>query len=264
MLSFVTFKIQRMKLFYREVGQGQPIVILHGIFGSSDNWLTQARLLSPHYRVITVDLRNHGQSEHSDEFNYQVMVSDIENFINEMNLADPIIIGHSMGGKVAMNFAVAHPDKLSKLIVVDIAPKPYNLEHYVIIDGLKAIPIDTISSRQEADAVLSDFVPESDVRQFLLKNLQRKPEGGFTWKINLPVIDKHLSKIGYDLQFEGTFDKPTLFIRGGRSRYVTDQDMVRIKAIFPLAELSTLATGHWVQAEKPKEFVGIVENWLHA
>jgi esterase len=253
-----------MKLFYREVGQGQPIVILHGIFGSSDNWLTQARILSPRYRVITVDLRNHGQSGHSDEFDYQSMVSDIENFLSEMALVDPIIIGHSMGGKVAMNFAVAHPGKLSRLIVVDIAPKPYNLEHYVIIDGLKAIPIDRLSSRQEADAVLSQFVQETDVRQFLLKNLQRKPEGGFTWKINLPVIDKHLSNIGYDLQYKGTFDKPTLFIRGGRSKYVLDEDMNRIKEIFPSAELATLDTGHWVQAEKPQEFVDVVENWLRS
>jgi esterase len=264
MLSFVSFKNYRMKLFYREVGQGQPIVILHGIFGSSDNWLTQARILSPRYRVITVDLRNHGQSEHSHEFDYKSMVGDIEKFIDELKLSDPIIIGHSMGGKVAMNFAVAHPDKLSRLIVVDISPKPYNLEHYVIIDGLKAIPINTLTSRQEADAVLADFVPEQDVRQFLLKNLQRKPEAGFTWKINLPVIDKNLSKIGYDLQYTGTFEKPTLFIRGGRSKYVTDEDMNRIKEIFPRAVLATLDTGHWVQAEKPQEFVDVVENWLRS
>jgi len=155
-----------MKLFYREVGQGQPIVIMHGIFGSADNWLTQARILSSKYRVFTVDLRNHGQSPHSDEFDYQAMVADMVEFIDEHRLKDPIIIGHSMGGKVAMNLAVAHPDKLSKLIVVDISPRPYNLEHYVIINGLKAIPIDQITSRQEADSVLEKYVPEMDVRQF--------------------------------------------------------------------------------------------------
>src|SRR5687768_5500344 len=134
-----------------------------------------------------------------------------------------------MGGKVAMNFAVAHPAMLERLIVVDIAPRPYNLEHYVIINGLKAIAIETITSRNEADVALAAFVPEPDVRQFLLKNLQRKPEGGFSWKINLPVIDKNLSNIGLDLQFKGTFDKPTLFIRGERSKYVRDEDMTRIK-----------------------------------
>jgi esterase len=251
-----------MKLFYREVGQGQPVVILHGIFGSSDNWLTQARILSSSYRVFSLDLRNHGQSPHSDEFDYKVMVSDLEEFIDAHRLNDPIIIGHSMGGKVVMNFALAHPEKLQKLIVVDISPRPYNLEHYIIIDGLKAIPIETITSRQEADEVLSQFVPEPDVRQFLLKNLQRKPEGGFTWKINLPVIDRNLPKIGYDLQYEGSFEKPTLFIRGGRSKYVQDEDMPRIKSVFPKAELSTLDTGHWVQAEKPTEFVQEVQKWL--
>jgi esterase len=251
-----------MKLFYRELGQGQPMVIMHGIFGSSDNWLTQARLFSAHYRVFTLDLRNHGQSPHSDEFHYTVMVDDLNEFIDEHKLQDAIIIGHSMGGKVAMNFALAHPDKLQRLIVVDISPKPYNLEHYIILDGLKAIPINSITTRNEADEVLAGFVPEADVRQFLLKNLQRKSEGGFTWKLNLPVIHKNMINIGLDLQFKGKFDKPTLFIRGSKSKYIQDEDMKRIREVFPKAELVALDTGHWVQAEKPKEFVELVEKWL--
>jgi esterase len=251
-----------MKLFYRELGQGQPIIILHGIFGSSDNWLTQARMFSSHYHVFSLDLRNHGLSPHDDQFDYPVMVDDLVAFIDEHQLKDPIIIGHSMGGKVAMNFAVAHPDKLQKLIVVDISPRYYDLEHYVIIDGLKAIPIETLSSRNEADAALADFVPEHDVRQFLLKNLQRKSDGGFTWKINLSVIDKNMSNIGVDLQYPGKFEKPTLFIRGSKSKYVKDEDMIHIQAIFPQTELKTLDTGHWVQAEKPQEFVDSVLNWL--
>lgn len=251
-----------MKLFYRELGQGQPIIIMHGIFGSSDNWLTQARILSEDYRVISLDLRNHGQSPHDNRFDYTSMANDLKLFIEEHQLANPIVIGHSMGGKVAMNFAVAHQDLLDKLIVVDISPRPYNLEHYVIIDGLKAIPIEKIQSRTEAEAALTPYVAEPEVRQFLLKNLQRKGEGGFTWKINLPVIDKNLSNIGLDLQYEGKFEKPTLFIRGGRSKYVRDEDWQHIKEIFPRAELETLDTGHWVQAEKPKEFVEVVSKWL--
>lgn len=264
-VSFATESILKkfkMKLFYRELGQGQPIVIMHGIFGSSDNWLTQARLLSARYHVFSLDLRNHGQSFHTDEFDYPAMVNDLEEFIDIHNLEDPVIIGHSMGGKVAMNFALAHPEKLQRLIVVDIAPKFYNLEHYVILDGLRAVPIDNISSRNEADQALAPFVPEADVRQFLLKNLQRKPAGGFTWKINLPVIGKHLSKIGLDLQYNGKFDKPTLFIRGGRSRYVLDEDVPRIREVFPKAEVRTLDAGHWVQAEKPQEFTDLVTEWL--
>jgi esterase len=251
-----------MKLFFRELGQGQPIVILHGIFGSSDNWLPQAKILSEHYHVFTVDLRNHGQSPHDEEFDYPVMVADLLEFLEDHNLKDPIIVGHSMGGKVAMNFALAHPEKLQKLIVVDIAPRPYNLEHYVIIDGLKAIPINDITSRKEADEALSPFVPEPDVRLFLLKNLNRKPEGGFSWKLNLPVIDRNLSNIGLDLSYHGKFEKPTLFIRGGKSKYVRDEDVTRIREIFPSMELKTMDTGHWVQAEKPKEFVDTVEAWL--
>ncbi len=251
-----------MKLFFRELGKGQPIVIMHGIFGSSDNWLTQARILSAHYHVFSLDLRNHGQSPHEDAFNYPVMVSDLVEFIDDHGLRDPIVIGHSMGGKVAMNFALAHPTKLSKLIVVDIAPKPYNLEHYTILEGLKAIPIDSITSRTEADEKLSEFVPEPEVRQFLLKNLQRKPEGGFGWKLNLKSIDKNLPKIGLDLEFKGTFTKPTLFIRGAKSPYIKDHDIDKIQPIFPMVEMKTLDTGHWVQAEKPKEFVETVEGWL--
>ncbi len=254
----------RMKLYHRENGQGQPIILLHGIFGSSDNWLTQARLLSANYHTYALDLRNHGQSPHDDDFNYTVMAADLLEFMETHSLKDPVLIGHSMGGKVVMNFALAYPDKLQKLVVVDIAPKPYNLENYVILDGLKAIPIDTLTSRNEADEVLAGFVADADVRQFLLKNLQRKPAGGFTWKLNLPVITNNIQNIGLDLQFNGKFEKPSLFVRGSRSDYVKDQDMDRIRKIFPLAELETLDTGHWVPAEKPQEFVTVVTRWLTA
>ena len=161
-----------------------------------------------------------------------------------------------------MNFALAHPDSLSKLIVVDIAPRYYDLEHYTILKGLNAIAINTITSRNEADEALAAYVPESDVRQFLLKNLQRKAEGGFSWKINLPLITEQLANIGVDLQYPGKFDKPTLFIRGRRSSYVRDTDLDRIKEVFPQASLETMETGHWVQAEKPQEFVDLVMNWL--
>ena len=251
-----------MELFYRELGQGTPIVIMHGLFGSSDNWLTQARMLSSHYRVFSLDLRNHGLSPHDEAFSYPVMVSDLKEFIEQRKLEGPVLIGHSMGGKVAMNFALAHPEMVSKLIVVDMAPKAYDLEHYAILEGLKAIPIESITSRTEADQKLSGFVPDPETRQFLLKNLQRKPEGGFTWKINLPAVSKNLPKIGLDLEFKGKFQKPTLFIRGARSVYIKDDDLERIRTVFPAASLETLDTGHWVQAEKPKEFVEVVEKWL--
>jgi pimeloyl-ACP methyl ester carboxylesterase len=251
-----------MELYYRELGQGQPIVMLHGIFGSSDNWLTQSRLFSSGYKTYAVDLRNHGQSPHDDVFDYPAMVGDLEKFMEEKGINDPVLIGHSMGGKVAMNFAVAHPDKVQKLIVVDIAPKPYDMENYVVLKGLNAIEIDSVTTRQEADEQLARFVDEADVRQFLLKNLQRKPEGGFRWKLNLHAITTNIARIGLSLQFEGKYEKPTLFVRGSRSNYVKDHDFDKIRVIFPAAEIETLDAGHWVPAEKPAEFVELVSAWL--
>ena len=251
-----------MKLFFRELGHGDPVIILHGLFGSSDNWLTQAKLFATQYKVYSLDLRNHGLSPHSDDFDYPSMVSDLEEFVTEHQIQNPLVLGHSMGGKVAMNLALAHPDSIAKLIVVDISPKPYNLEHYAIVEGLKAIPVETITSRNEADEILSHHVPEADVRQFLLKNLQRKSAGGFTWKINLPVISEKLSNIGVDLQFSAQFKKPTLFIRGAKSKYISDSDWKRITEVFPSAQLETIDTGHWVQAEKPEEFSEKVMRWL--
>ena len=222
-----------MKLHFREYGQGSPLVILHGLFGSSDNWLTQAKLYAPTFKVYAVDQRNHGLSPHSDAFDYIAMVEDLSVFFNDHNIPDAFIIGHSMGGKTAMNFALTYPQKVKKLIVVDISPRAYDLEHYTIAEGLKAIPISTITSRNEADEILAQFVAESDVRQFLLKNLQRKTEGGFVWKINLPVISEKLGNVGLGLQVGGTFDKPTLFIRGVRSKYIPDADWNLITKVFP-------------------------------
>ena len=251
-----------MKLFFREAGEGPAVVFLHGIFGSSDNWLTQARMLSSHFHTYALDLRNHGQSPHDDRFDYSAMTADVLDFIEAHGLKDPVLIGHSMGGKVAMNFALAYPDRLAKLIVVDIAPKEYDMRHYAILEGLQAVPIEHITTRNEADETLARFVDEPEVRQFLLKNVQRKPDGGFKWKLNLPAIAANIDKIGVDLQFNGKFEKPTLFVRGARSNYVKDDDMDRIRKLFPLATLETLDTGHWLPAEKPQEFVQLVEGWL--
>lgn len=251
-----------MKLHYRELGEGQPLVFLHGLFGSADNWLTQSRVLSERYRTFALDLRNHGQSPHDDAFDYPSMVEDLRMFMEQHGIDQPIVVGHSMGGKVAMNFAVAHPDLLQRLVVVDIAPRFYDLAHYTILEGLKAIPVDSITTRQEADEALAAHVEEPDVRQFLLKNLQRKPEGGFRWKLNLPAIDANIRKIGFDLEFEGKYEKPTLFVRGQRSDYVKDEDIPRIKEVFPRAEVETLDAGHWVPAEKPAEFSELLQRWL--
>ena len=252
-----------MKLFYRELGEkGQPLVILHGLFGSSDNWLTQAKMLADQYRVYLIDQRNHGQSPHDDVFNYDVLADDLHEFLITNSISDPILIGHSLGGKTAMKFATAHPELISKLIVVDIAPKSYPVKHDNILEGLKAMPISTIHSRNDADSILAKYVPEADVRQFLLKNLHRRPEGGFNWKLNLSALDENIENVGDGILGQMKFEKPTLFIRGKRSNYVDDSDLIEIKKKFPKAILVTLDTGHWVQAEKPREFVDQVVNFV--
>mgnify|MGYP005811983295 CR=1 FL=1 len=251
-----------MKLFFREYGEGTPIVILHGLLGSSDNWLTQAKLLSPNYKIYMIDQRNHGQSPHDDAFDYQSMVNDLLEFLNDRQLDDPILLGHSMGGKTVMNFALQHPDRVSKLIVVDIAPRAYNLEHYALVDAMMGLQLQELKSRNEADTQLAAKVSEPDVRQFLLKNLQRSAEGGFSWKVNLPIIQEKLANVGVEPLTNNTFDKPTLFVRGAKSGYIKDGDMDVIRKYFPSAMLKTIDTGHWVQAENPNEFVRVVSEWV--
>jgi pimeloyl-ACP methyl ester carboxylesterase len=251
-----------MKLFFRKSGQGHPLIILHGLFGSSDNWFTLSRTFSHHHTVYLVDQRNHGQSPHSPEMNYEVLAEDLHDFIEEHRLDRPDIVGHSMGGKAAMNFAVKYPDKVRKLVVVDIVPKAYPVHHDAILDGLHAIPLHTLASRSEADTLLTPFVPEVEVRQFLLKNLSRDAEGKFAWRINLSAIDQHIEELGQGMVFSGKHDGPCLFIRGEKANYYASGDEARIKAVFPHAELVSMNTGHWVQAEKPEEFARLVMNYL--
>ena len=251
-----------MQLFYRPSGQGDPLIILHGLFGSSDNWYSLAKVFAERFQVFLVDQRNHGQSPHSSEFDYKLLTEDILEFIREHGIKKPVIMGHSMGGKAAMNFAVRYPEQLSNLIVVDIVPKAYPVHHDAILDGLKAIPLDSLASRNDADKILSDYVPEPDVRQFLLKNLTRKSGGGFEWKINLAAIDRNIEAMGEGMKYSGKYDGPSLFIKGKKSKYYAEGDEMLIQNIFPKAEFATLDTGHWVQAEKPDEFASLVINYL--
>ncbi|CAN5161086.1 alpha/beta fold hydrolase [soil metagenome] len=251
-----------MKLFYRTSGQGEPLIILHGLFGSSDNWYSLAKVFALHFTVYLVDQRNHGQSPHSDDMNYGLLTEDLKEFIVEHSISKPVVMGHSMGGKAAMNFALKYPDMLSNLIVVDIVPKKYPVHHDAILEGLKAIPLATIASRNEADAILSDYVPQSDVRQFLLKNLSRKTEGGFEWKINVAAIDANIEKMGEAVIYSGKCDIPSLFIKGKKSNYYAPGDEALIKSLFPKAEFAVIDTGHWVQAEKPEEFSKLVLSYL--
>ena len=252
-----------MRLHYRKSGTGRPLIILHGLLGSSDNWFSLAKVFAGSFEVYLVDQRNHGLSPHSAAFNYTLLVDDLHEFIQEHNLHEPIIIGHSMGGKTAMNFAVMYPKMLSQLVVVDIVPKSYPVHHDHILDGLGAINLSTLSSRTEADTLLSNHVPEPDVRQFLLKNLYRTSEGKFDWRFNLSAISAHIEEIGEGMQTEGTYTGPALFIKGARSNYYANGDENIVKSIFPAAQIVTLNTGHWVQAENPAVFSSTVLQFLN-
>lgn len=252
-----------MKLHYRKSGTGQPLIILHGLFGSSDNWFSLAKVFAEWFEVYLVDQRNHGLSPHSEEFNYSLLVEDLHEFIQDHNLNNPILIGHSMGGKTAMNFAVKYPTLLSRLIVVDIVPKSYPVHHDHILEGLHAVDLASLSTRIQADTILGNHISEPDVRQFLLKNLYRTTEGKFAWRVNLSAIDTHIEEIGEGMQYKGTYTGPTQFIKGARSKYYAEGDELLIKSIFPRAEIKILDTGHWVQAEKPIEFSAAVLEFLN-
>ena len=253
------------ELFYRELGEGKPMVILHGLFGSSDNWLTLGRRFAEKYKVYLLDQRNHGQSFHDDRFDYAAMAADLEYFFRSKKLEPAVILGHSMGGKTAMEFAINHPELTDCLIVADIAPKAYSVHHHAILKGLFAIDLEKLSSRSTADEILGQYVPEPGVRQFLLKNLTRNDQKAFTWRINLPVIAREIETVGKGLNQNYRFDKPTFFIRGDRSDYIQDEDIHLIHSIFSNATLHTIENaGHWLHAEQPDHFCTAVMNFLHA
>jgi esterase len=251
-----------MELNFKKVGEGEPLVILHGLFGSLDNWMTLAKKLGEHFEVFIVDARNHGQSPHNEEFNYNIMADDLYGFLMENQIIDPIILGHSMGGKTAMQFAMNYPNKLTKLIVADIAPKAYPVHHTSILEGMLSINLNVINTRKDADEELSKSIDDFSTRQFLLKNLYWIEKDKLAWRFNLPVVNNNIETIGQGLENIEIFEKPTLFIRGEKSNYITKNDFESINQIFPNSEIKTMNTGHWLHAENPDEFMQIVNSFL--
>ena len=251
-----------MNLHYRAVGEGKPLIILHGLFGSLDNWLTIAKVLGETNEVYLVDQRNHGKSPHHEVFSYGEMASDLLPLIEQNHLAPVTLLGHSMGGKTAMKFAQRYQERVDKLIIVDIGPRLYPQHHQKILEGLFSIDLEGLRSRQEADAQLAQYVPEMGIRQFLLKNLTRNSEGGFAWKINLPAINEQIENVGEPLASEPKIERPTLFIRGSNSDYIRDVDLPGIEQLFPNSKLETVkGAGHWVHAEQPNLFLEIVKSF---
>ncbi len=252
-----------MKLYSRQLGKGEPLLILHGLFGISDNWLSIAKQLARSHHCYILDMRNHGRSPHSPDLSYDDMVEDIYEFLTDFGLRKVSLLGHSMGGMTAMNFAFEYPHRLNKLVVVDIAPKSYPVLHQDIIRGLASIPVHKIKTRREADDLLKEYVSSFKIRQFLLKNLQYQEDQTYAWRINLDAIQGHASDIGRGISGDYHFDQPTLFIRGSESNYILEEDVPRIKDLFSDVSIVTIpGASHWVHAEKPEEFIAALQTFL--
>jgi len=255
-----------MNLHYKTYGTGTPLIILHGLFGSLDNWATLSKAFGKHCKVFALDQRNHGRSPHSNTFNYEVMASDLDAFMQQHGIHSACVLGHSMGGKTAMQFALTYQEKTDKLIVVDVAPKTYDRRHDEILDALSSLDLSLYSARRKVDEALATMIPDVAVRQFLLKNLRRSESGAFTWKINLGIIKKHYSEIADRPPAAGrVFMQPTLFIKGERSSYIGEHDHRIIMGLFPRATIVTVeGAGHWVHADAPQQLTRIVLDFLGA
>ena len=250
-------------LFSKIEGSGKPLLILHGFLGMSDNWKSLGTQFAVDFQVHMLDLRNHGRSIHSDDLSYEIMAQDVYEYCQEHNLSSINSIGHSMGGKVAMLLATSHPELVDKLIVADIAPKFYPQHHQDILAGLNAVDFSIQPSRSDVEAILAKFVPDFGTRQFLMKNLFWKEPGQLAFRFNLAVFNKKMDEIGVALPQSARFLKPTLFIRGGNSKYILDSDFEDIKEHFPDSSIETIPNvGHWLHAENPAEFYQKVTSFL--
>ena len=257
-----------MHLHFKELGQGEPLVILHGLFGSSDNWLGVAPKLAHDFHVYLLDLRNHGLSPHSDEMDFSLMAGDVAEFLDAHKLDRVNLLGHSLGGKVAMQFALTFPDRLKTVIVVDMAPRAYAPEHNTIFKALLALDLKQFQSRRQIEDTLAPAIPDLTVRRFLLKNLQTDPDTrAFSWRIPLDTLYANYPKLCEAIETSDrharVFEKPTLFLHGGKSPYVTDADAPQIQKLFPMSKIEAIAkANHWVHAEAPDEFVQRVSEFL--
>jgi esterase len=252
-----------MQLNYQSYGKGSPLVILHGLFGMLDNWHTVGKMLGEHFRVFLVDQRNHGRSPHSQEWNYDVMAEDIMSFIAQHQISPCFLLGHSMGGKVAMTVALQYSGQVERLIIIDIAPRSYPSFHDSILETLTSLDLAKYTSRQAVDEALSNGIHDAPVRQFLMKNLARNDDGSFRWKMNLPIIASKYPEILKGIEFGNAFSKPALFVRSTRSSYVVERDLSDIRRLFPRATIVDFETGHWVHAEAPLQLTDTVVDFLN-
>ena len=266
-----------MKLYYKKLGSGHPLIILHGLYGSGTNWLSIANKLSSLCEVYLVDQRNHGQSPHADSHSYPLLMDDLVELVDDLGMKKVMLLGHSMGGKTAMYFATQHPGRVSKLMVADISPLPYmrnDMEaqqiysHQQIISALLAIELKQQRSLGEIDDDLSHYLPDKRLRQFLLKNLYRQSGRPYRWRLNLEVLLHSLDNMVDGLSFDefsvqGFSQFPVLFLKGEQSAYIGPEDEVAIRSLFPGAEIAGIPdAGHWLHAEQPEMFVKLVKSFI--
>jgi esterase len=254
-----------MQLHFKESGQGRVVILLHGLFGSSDNWHPIALRLAESFHVFAVDQRNHGQSPHSDEMDYPLMAADVNKFMAARGLETAMVIGHSMGGKAAMQFALQFPGRVEKLVVADMAPRAYAPAHEKIFAAQLALDLKSFSTRQQIEEALAPEIPDLVLRRFLLKNLGRSSTGEFFWKINLRGVAKSYFRLRAPVSAPAPFVKPALFIRGGKSDYIHPADGSLIRELFPMAEIQTIAeASHWVHADAPEAFLRLALGFMRA
>jgi pimeloyl-ACP methyl ester carboxylesterase len=252
-----------MRLHFQSHGAGFPLIILHGLLGSLDNWHTISQALGESFQVFAVDQRNHGRSPHSDVFDYAAMADDLLEFMETHHLARAHVLGHSLGGKTAMHFALNHPALVERLVVVDMAPRAYPPEHLPLLDALLALDLRSFRGRNEAGNALAPAVPGAAMRQFLLKNLARDGHGAWHWKINLPAIKRNYPALNAGIGPGRSFAGPVLFIKAGRSDYLGDADVPLIHQLFPRTTIKTVpGAGHWMHAEAPDKLLKMTLNFL--
>jgi len=253
-----------MNLSFKEYGEGFPLIILHGLFGMGDNWASLARKFGEHFLTFTPDLRNHGRSDHLPEMDYNSMAGDVRALMENQWIHESYIMGHSMGGKVAMKLALEYPDKVKKLVVVDIAPKTYQAGHDEIFEAMRSLNLGSAEDRKSLEASLHTRIPDFGIVQFILKNIVfDKRLEKYQWRMNLDAIYENYDNILKGIDASTTFDGPALFISGSNSRYIKQNDHDLIKKIFPAARIEVVeGAGHWVHADKPTELFDLVTQFL--
>ncbi|MEX0605109.1 MAG: alpha/beta fold hydrolase [Marinobacter sp.] len=260
-----------VELNHRITGAGNPLILLHGLFGSLENLGGAAQRLQDEWQIHALDLRNHGKSPHTASMDYAAMADDVVAYMDAQGLDRAALLGHSMGGKTAMQVALAHPERVDHLIVADISPVDYKPRHDAILEGMRNLDLSQITSRQQADKALNEFVEILGVRQFLLKNLVRIPEEArehsagaqFRWRLNLPVIEACYPALAEAPSASGPFEGPTLFLKGADSAYIQDKHRDQISKLFPKSEVQVIeGTGHWLHAEKAETFATLCRRFL--